>query len=96
MEGIAGILSRFQHSTAVSGSKRRILEKESTTVAEQGNHELLSAIRDTVRQLEAMRTVFDHETDSDLIDADILEMEALEKRYSYLLKQAKQAQLRAF
>ena len=51
--------------------------------------ELLCAIRDVCRQMDNARLRFEMESDSDLIEAAIYEMEALRARYRYLLRRAR-------
>ncbi len=50
---------------------------------------LREAIREVCGQLEAARQRFDAAGDGDLIEANIYEMEALQARYRYLLKRAR-------
>lgn len=100
MEGTGGILSRFgergrEHSL-LSGLRTRAKEHAAAEQATAARTELLQELREMSRQLAAARSRFNCETDFDMIDADILELEALEKRYSCLLKRAKQEQIRAF
>ncbi len=51
--------------------------------------ELMVAIREVCSQLDSVQARFEMESDSDLIDACIYEMEALRARYRYLLRLAK-------
>lgn len=53
------------------------------------------AIREVCRAMEAVQTRFSMESDSDLIESCIYEMEALRARYRYLLRQAKASGLTA-
>lgn len=53
------------------------------------------AIREVCAELRAVQARFALESDSDLIEACIYEMEALRARYRYLLKQAKSTGLQA-
>lgn len=54
---------------------------------------LLEEIRSTLSRLNAARLWFDSESDPDLIEACVYQIESLEASYRYLLKQAKQAGL---
>ncbi len=63
--------------------KRAILRDD-----EQPN-EVLSAIREVCRQLDNVNARFAMESDDDLIEACIYEMEALRARYRFLLRKAK-------
>lgn len=69
----------------MEGALKRVLLKN-----EEQPHELLTAIRDVCRQLDAANQRFSMESDSDLIEACIYEMEALRARYRYLLKAARE------
>lgn len=57
---------------------------------EEPPNELLCAIRDVCRQLDNARLRFEMESDSDLIESAIYEMEALRARYRYLLRRARE------
>ena len=76
--------------------KRAILRGE-----QQQECDVLQAIREVCRQLDSVQARFEMdqvnpmESDSDLIDACIYEMEALRARYRFLLRQAKQEGLTA-
>lgn len=50
---------------------------------------LLDEIRSTVAMLRAAHRWFDTESDPDLIESCVFELEALEARYRYLLRMAK-------
>lgn len=53
-------------------------------------NELLTAIREVRQRLENVNARFDMESEGDLIESCIYEMESLRARYRYLLRQAKQ------
>lgn len=63
---------------------------------EQGPPEnaLLEEIRSTVNQINSARLWFETESDEDLIDSCVYQLEALEARYRYLLRVAKSKGLR--
>lgn len=84
MEGILNIFSKATF-------KAKANEEEN-----KQSKDILDRIRDTKLEMGAIRCCFDLETNFDLIDAYILQLDALEKRYSYLIKQAKQAGIVAF
>jgi len=87
MEGIAGLLNRIpllKARTAVRNEE--VVERE----------ELLYEIKETTGRIAAIRSCFDLETNFDLIDSYIMEMDALEKRYAYLIKKAKIRHIAAF
>ena len=50
---------------------------------------LLDEIRSTVMMMRAMHQWFNTESDADLIESCVFELEALEARYRYLLRMAK-------
>ncbi len=50
---------------------------------------LLDEIRSTVSMINAMHQWFNTESDSDLIESCVFQLEALEARYRYLLRMAK-------
>lgn len=63
--------------------------------SDQPPHEVLQAIHEVCAQLNSVQARFEMESDSDLIDACIYEMEALRSRYRYLLRLAKDQGLTA-
>jgi hypothetical protein len=56
----------------------------------QQNDALLNEIKRTKLALESAYSNFENVVDPDLIDCYIYEVNAVQKRYKYLLKQAKQ------
>ena len=54
--------------------------------------ETVQAIRETQRQISAVRSRFDMQSDADLIEASIYELDALQARYRFLIKQARRQQ----
>lgn len=94
MEGTEGILSRVTTPFGLWRTKGSTQTEESERAATRA--EILTALQETAQRLAAIRSCFDCETDFDMIDSYILELDALEKRYSYLIKRAKQEQIRAF
>lgn len=85
MEGIMTLLSRIPFVKAKETQKENL-----------SRDEILLELRETSKQIAAARCRFDHETNFDLIDSDIMEMDSLEKRYSYLIKRAKREKIAAF
>ncbi len=78
-------------------SKPIIKAKQKEKVQPNPNRQvLLDQINATKIQMGAIRCCFDLETNFDLIDSYIMELDSLEKRYSYLLKQAKSEGIVAF
>lgn len=69
--------------------KRAILKTE------EQPHEVLAAIREVCQALDTVNARFEMESDGDLIESCIYEMEALRARYRYLLRQAKDQGLTA-
>lgn len=67
------------------GVLHRVLLKE-----EEAPHPTIEAIREVCIRLAAVESRFSQESDPDLIDGCIYEMEALSARYRYLLKQARE------
>ena len=63
--------------------------KKALVKTEEQPHELLIAIRDTCRRMDNAKLRFEMESDSDLIEACIYEMESLRARYRYLLRMAR-------
>ena len=55
-------------------------------------NETVQAIRETQRQISAVRSRFDMQSDADLIEASIYELDALQARYRFLIKQARRQQ----
>jgi hypothetical protein len=84
MEGIINVFSKALSKPKVEAEQKKNAQ------------ELLDQIRDVKLEMGAIRCCFDLETNFDLIDSYILQLDALEKRYSYLIKQAKNAGIAAF
>lgn len=56
---------------------------------EEQPDEMREAIREVCHQLDCVQSRFEMETDSDMIEACIFEMESLRARYRYLIRLAK-------
>ncbi|MBQ9993703.1 MAG: DUF2508 family protein [Clostridia bacterium] len=54
---------------------------------------LLDEIKNTVNQINAMHRWFNSESDADLIEACVYQLESLEHKYRYLLRIAKESGL---
>ncbi len=59
------------------------------------NERLLEDIREVAKRLEIAKAKFEFESDGDLIEATIYEMESLNARYRYLIKLAKSRQMKS-
>lgn len=57
--------------------------------AELRNEQLIEDIADVRLKLQSAQCRFDYALDDEMVDATIYEIESLESRYGYLLKQAK-------
>ena len=55
------------------------------------HEELIRELREVQRQLDNVQSYFSMESDDDLLDSAIYQREALEARYRYLLRQAKES-----
>ena len=55
----------------------------------KAENDLLTSIEDLRKEMSIVKSRFDMETDECLIDSYIYQMEALNKKYQYFLKQAK-------
>jgi len=55
------------------------------------HEELILELREVQRQLDNVQSCFAMESDDDLLDAAIYQREALEARYRYLLRMAKES-----
>ena len=64
------------------------MRKKLSPVNEQNR--LIEDIREVRRQLEGIHAVFALESDEDLLDAAIYQREALQARYRYLLRMARE------
>lgn len=53
-------------------------------------HPTLQSIQDICRRMEALESQFSMQSDGDLIEACIYEMEALRAQYRFLLRQARE------
>lgn len=80
-----GIINRI---TTLAGGRQKVREQT-------GGEALIALIRQTGREIEAVRSRFDLETDFDLIDSFVMELNALERRYDYLIKEAKRERVTA-
>ncbi len=72
-----------------------VLKKAVLKPPVQTPHEIQLAIQDVCTQLDQVQGRFEMETDSDLIESYIYQMESLRARYRYLLRQAKGMELTA-
>ena len=61
----------------------------------KSGNEILNSIEDLKKEMNIVKSHFDMETDEYLIDSYIYQMEALNKRYQYYLKQAKKTGMKA-
>lgn len=52
--------------------------------------ENLEALRETQRQIDSVRSRFDMQSDGDLIEACIFELDALQARHRFLMRQIRQ------
>lgn len=78
---------------------RRKQQKEERQIAAQGlreRNELVSELAALLDRITVIENSFNLDTESDLIEADIYELESLRRRYSHLIKQAKARQIAAF
>ena len=75
--------------------KQRRQSKLSAQEKQQENRRLLEEYYDTLIQLRQVRAAFQQVTDPDLINACVYEMNALQRRYSYLLQRVKEERLTA-
>lgn len=94
MEGIIKLFSVIRLK-----KDKFIKEQEITRKEEAVNNThlaLIEEIRKTEQSLNNARNRFDLYTDNDLIDASIMEIDALEKRYAYLIKEAKKTNIAAW
>ena len=96
MEGIANLLNRV--ARVPEDGLRTLFRPADQAAAEASarREDLMEQLRETSRQLGAVRSCFEAETNFDMIDSYIMQLDALEKLYSYLLKQARQEHIAAF
>lgn len=96
MEGITNLLGRV--ARVPEDGLRTLFHPidEAAVEAAARREDLLEQLRETSRQLGAVRSCFESETNFDMIDSYIMQLDALEKRYSYLLKQARKEHIAAF
>lgn len=64
--------------------RKRILREDAPP------HPVIEAIRDICARIDAVQSRFEMETDPDLIDGCIYELESLRAQYRYLLRTARQ------
>ncbi|WP_434654951.1 DUF2508 family protein [Thermoanaerobacterium thermosaccharolyticum] len=74
------------------GSLYNIFKEISATKEEKNNENdvLINEVQNTMRQLKDAEIYFQNVTDPDLIDQTIYNLESLRKKYTYLLKKAKE------
>ncbi|MBR5537000.1 MAG: DUF2508 family protein [Clostridia bacterium] len=75
--------------------KQRRQSKLTAQEKQQEHQRLLGEYYDTLIQLRQVRAAFQQVTDPDLINACVYEMNALQRRYSYLLQRVKEERLTA-
>ncbi|MFZ2537425.1 MAG: DUF2508 family protein [Oscillospiraceae bacterium] len=85
MEGIVNLISRLP-----------MLKAKEKIVIDTKKIDLIQHIKETNTRLRAMRSAFECETNFDLIEVYILEIDSLERKYSYLIRQAKTQHIAAF
>lgn len=85
-----GIVNLFFKENSAREEKARLVR------AEEKREDLLKQIKDVKIRLAAIQSCFDLETDFDMISCYISEMDALEKRYGFLIKKAKEERICAF
>jgi hypothetical protein len=61
-----------------------------TKAEEEAHQDLIESLRNTRAQIQQAYSGFNNTSDSDLIDAYVFEIKALQARYSYLLRQIKE------
>ncbi len=76
-------------STRIVGMAKRLLVEQDPVDQELSSHDVIDAILAAKEEWLAAREYFDNATDPDLIDHAIFSIEAAERKYMYLLKQAK-------
>lgn len=86
------LLDSFQ--AGINNLAARFLSGPSVREGEGDCPELLEAVAQAHREWVAAKTFFNSVTDPDLVDYAIYRIEAAQKRYVYLLRQAKQEGLR--
>ena len=89
MDGILPLISRLTVPKFNFKPKAKV-------VVDTAKLDLLAHIKETQIRLTALRSAFENEVNFDLIDIYILEIDALERQFSYLLKQAKIQCISAF
>jgi len=71
------------------------LRRQAEPAAPNSREQLLEDIREVRRQLEGIHSYFALETDGDLLEAAIYQRDALEARYRYLLRLARESKTTA-
>lgn len=64
-------------------------KKAETNETDLRNQQLMEDLSDVKMKLDSAHCRFEYALEEDLVDSTIFEIESLETRYSYLLKQAK-------
>lgn len=86
MEGSFDIVSNPKKDRSLS----RFIKLKKKDEVNQFHNQILEEIRNVCLEMEVVGSRFEIESDNDLIDACIYELEALRARYRYLLRIAKQ------
>ena len=66
--------------------------KKKNAQAEQEKREVIEAMRTTRADLRAARSAFNNATQPELVEAAVYEINALQARYAYYLRQARELQ----
>lgn len=88
-EGIKPIKSLHERYERSKAAKKLKLE------ATSAKDDLISQMNDTKKKMQAIQSCFDLETNFDMIDVYIMELSSLEKRYDFLIKEAKRKNITA-
>lgn len=70
------------------------LRRRNTPIAEE-RHQLLESMADTRRKLNQAYSDFNAQSDPDLVESCVYEINALQSRYAYLARQMKELEHRA-
>jgi hemerythrin superfamily protein len=65
------------------------------TAGEENGRELLEAVEEAHREWDTAKALFENVTDSDLVDYASFQINAAQRRYMYLLRQAQKKGLKA-
>ena len=89
---ISGFLRIFSNKSLAAENGNKQIESDANL--KKANDLILEELAFVQNQLECANVVFNAQTNLDLIESSIYHIDSLEKKYNYLLKEARRRQLK--